>query len=337
MGLTSSSPKEQLSQEEQDVKYLGERMPFGDEELWHVYRAYQAMKSKPAEERISFLIDIGVQCAPAEKQEERMVLLQAVEHKLLPPNLGNRLYEKVLLPAQAKSEYVDAGSSSQTTEDSYTRKMKLESFFDGLSDCGRRGNQKALKVLFDCCRPQAADNNDKGTKNFSSSTEATNGMLVDPLELVTMGYRIGLASGFLFTADNAEGQDVSHFFPEDDQGENPESHSGLLALAESLKDFAAKRQQRFDNTATTTPVNHVSEDDVQEWAEQVAPLFGAVLATFVHMLFFPTRPYPPTRTSFDFPSLAEFTSTFVSSGSSSLLFSYGCMSPALGGEVSTVE
>lgn len=315
MGLTSSCPEKQLSPEQQDVKYLGERMPFGDEELVHVYRAYQAMMK--AQERISFLTDIGVYCVK-DASEERMILLQAVEHKLLTPALGNRLYETAFLPPKAPSEY--SSPTSSIVEDAYTQRVKLEAFFDGLSNCSRRGNQKSLKVLFDCCQPHSS----------STTTE----VLVDPVELVTIGYRVGLASGFLSAAQSAE-EDVSRFFLDNDGDENTTTNdAGLAALAESLKEYAAKRKQRLNNSTPPEPIPFVSEADVQEWAEQVAPMFGSALATLTHMLFFPGWPYPPTRTSFDYPNLAEFTSTFVSKGSSSLLFSFGCMSPSLGGEVS---
>lgn len=87
-----------------------------------------------------------------------------------------------------------------------------------------------------------------------------------------------------------------------------------------------------DDTTTSTS-SLVSEQEVQEWTEQVAPILGSALASLTHSIFFPHVPYPPTRTSFDFPSLAGFESSFFTLESSPLLFSFGCMSPALGGEV----
>ncbi len=320
MGIGYSTPSPKLTQEQQDVKYLGERMPFGDEELRHVYRVYQAMKSKAPEERISFLIDIGVQSVPLAKQEERMILLQAVEHKLLPPNLGNRLYETAFVTSKEQSEY-NHGDKHQ--EDPDTQSMvKVEAFFEGLAQCSRRGNAKALKVLFECCQPQTTDE--------SSASK----LMVDPLEFVNIGYRVGLASGFLSAAGKEGSEDVGQFFPDDGEkeGGNRDSSLGLKALAESLVAFCHRKKQRLDPDAP--PPKFVCEEEVQEWAEQVAPMLGSGLATLTHMLFFPERPYPPTRTNFDYPTLAEFTSTVVSKGNSSLLFSYACMSPSLGGEVS---
>jgi hypothetical protein len=76
----------------------------------------------------------------------------------------------------------------------------------------------------------------------------------------------------------------------------------------------------------------VDENDIFEWAEQVGPMFGSILPSFLHVIFFPNKPTPPSRTSFDFPQISQESSVFKF-GSSPLLFSFGCMSPALGGEV----
>lgn len=359
--MSTSAGGASLSAEHADIKFLGDRMPFGDAELIHVYRSYQAMKAKTSEDRISFLTDIGYLSVPSPEQEERMVLLQAVEHKILSPNFGNRLYETSFLPKGHVSEYQpttnhDTSATTVTvTPDEYTKRVQLEAFFDALSNSGRRGVQHSLKILFDCCQPQTAKETPTtpsggapppmnfayaGGGGASSSTAPKR--LVDPLELVTIGYRVGLASAFL-SADASSNDDVSRFFPvESTEGASPKE-AGLQALANSLIDMAQRREQRTMNgglplTDATKSKKFVGEEDVYEWAEQVAPMFGSALATLIHSLFFPHRPYPPSRTRFDFPSLAEFDSTFFTQGSSSpLLFSFGCMSPALGGEVSFVK
>eukprot|EP00525_Craspedostauros_australis_P008309 CAMPEP_0198126574 /NCGR_PEP_ID=MMETSP1442-20131203/45146_1 /TAXON_ID= /ORGANISM="Craspedostauros australis, Strain CCMP3328" /LENGTH=47 /DNA_ID= /DNA_START= /DNA_END= /DNA_ORIENTATION= len=43
---TSTGSNGALSQEQKDIKYLGDRVPFGDAELIHVYRAYQSLQEK---------------------------------------------------------------------------------------------------------------------------------------------------------------------------------------------------------------------------------------------------------------------------------------------------
>lgn len=338
MGITSSTPDAHLTQEQEDVKFLGERMPYGDAELVHVYRAYQRMKSTVA--RRSFLVDIGIAAVDEASREEYLVLLQTLEEKVLIPEFSNRWYQVAFVPPGLNSEYITPSPPSQQS-DSYTQRAQLESFFDGVSNSSRRGNGKALRVLFDCCQPQTSSNADESSPpmapplplsdfayNTHPSTSQSSTIVIDPLELITIAYRVGLAAGFLSATLKEDGRDVSNFSPESDVGS-----AGIKALAASLVDYTNKRKQRLhhiQNPSTT----YVSWEEVKEWAEHSAPMLGAALATFTQLIFFPNRPDPPTRTSFDFPDLAEFTSTFISKGSSSLLFNLACMSPSLGGEVS---
>jgi hypothetical protein len=362
--MGSGPSKKELTPEQQDIKRLGDRMPFGDAELYQVYKAYHGMKDKA--DRVSFLTDIGLLSLSVSAKitntntntpegdssdEERLVLLQAVERKLLPLDFGNRLYQSAFLRPQDVSAYDSNAPSAPPPDDEYSRSAKLEAFFDGLSNCSRRGSKKTLKVLMDCCQQHEApkleptttttstttlDFNNGGYATSHNNTAPTMTTLIEPLELVNIGYRVALASAFLSatTQSNDEHQDIGRFFPAEDAASQP---AGLQALAESLIEFATKRRQRIQRSMTPCSedekVTLVDEHDVNEWAEQVAPMFASSLATLCHMLFFPDRPYPPTRTSFDYPSISGFDSTFFSEGSSSLLFSFGCMSPALNGEV----
>jgi hypothetical protein len=79
----------------------------------------------------------------------------------------------------------------------------------------------------------------------------------------------------------------------------------------------------------------VEEDDVYEWTEQVGPMYGSILPTFLHLIFFPNKPTPPSRTSFDYPTILQESAIFNKGGcgNSTFLFSFGCMSAALGGQV----
>ena len=86
-------------------------------------------------------------------------------------------------------------------------------------------------------------------------------------------------------------------------------------------------------TPNPEPVKFVDEEDLYEWAEHVAPLLGSSLASFLHMIFFPRRAYPPTRSNFEYPDLNAFESSVFLRGNSPLLFSLACMSPALTGQV----
>lgn len=354
MGVMSSAPTRVLTKEQKDIKYMGDRMPFGDEELYLLYRAYHTRLGLDKTLRVSFIVDIGASVGGQEDMEERSMLLQAVEQKILPLGFGNRLYQTAFCKhgnGGGVSEY-DAGDDNgnasksvavDTEDDEYTRLAKLERFFEGASNCGRRGSKEVLKVLVACCEPQTAPESALSSSNSNTTTASTAIVYINPMELITMGYRVALASAFLQAttarSDNDEDEDVAAYLPnEQDSSKSP----ALVSLANSLLDCATRRKQRVERSNTPTSNNKdkiqqqvVNLDDVFEWAEQVAPLFASSLATLTHNLFFPNRPYPPTRTSLEYPRLLT-ESTFFDHGSSPLLFSFGCMSSSLSGEVSTV-
>jgi hypothetical protein len=414
MGV-SSSTSSGGSQLQKDIKYLGDRFPFGDDELLLVYCAYQRlinndldsykpfgddgdqqeqMKQQPR--RFSFLMDIAMVSLeehvkgqqrkrpsqratsistefviynPTQQLEERRLLMEVVEEKILPPEFGNTLYRQCFLRPGDKSEYdqddhsnVVASSVPDDSIDEYTRIARLEKFFEGLSDGTRRGSKASIQCMIRCCTPQEppskqddanatptvapayAYNNVYGEENNAISSRDSK-IYVRPLEFVTIGYRVGLAAAFLKATtaptrrNDKEGAeddelDVAQFLPPLD---DTESGPGLQALANSLSDVSLKRQQRMYRTSTLYTQADlieqlVDEEDILEWAEQVGPMYGSILPTFLHLIFFPNKPTPPSRTSFDYPKLSQ-ESSLLSSGNSPLLFSFGCMSSALGGEV----
>eukprot|EP00980_Cylindrotheca_fusiformis_P010551 scaffold2334_cov118-Cylindrotheca_fusiformis.AAC.23 len=323
MGITSSTPEPQLSRRQQDIKYLGDRMPFGDAELIQLHNAYhERLDLVSTKQHISFLVDIGVLCfSESSKAEERKLILEAVESKILSPNFGNRLYETSFLSSGQASDY-DSSSSAMPAndDDDFTRLSKIEAFCDGVALCGRRGASKTLSVLVKACQQHPASEENGG----SDSSQST---LIDPVELVDMGYRVALASAFLSAASKDE--DVGRYLPP----ETVTSHPGLQALSNSLKAFATKRKQRIERSSTPSSesLSLVSAEDVAEWGEHVAPMFAASLSSLIHQVFFPQHPPPPTRSSFEFPILSA-ESTFFDTTSCPFLFSFACMSPALSGE-----
>lgn len=331
MGLTSSAPEPQLSRRQQDIKHLGDRMPFGDKELFIIHQAYhERLDLAASNQQISFLVDIGVSCFTDSKEEEqnveeRKLILQALESKILPRDFGNRLYQTSFLSPKDVSDY-DAPSSSipaNGIDDEYTRLAKLEAFFDGVALCGRRGAAKTLTVLVKACRQHPSGETNVG---FASPQPT----MIDPTELVDIGYRVALASAFLSSASNDDG-DVGRFLPP----ANISSRSGLQALSTSLKAFATRRKQRLERSANPSSelLTLVSAEDVAEWGEHVAPMFAASLSSLIHQIVFPHRPPPPTRSSYEFPQLSS-ESTFFDSPSCPFLFSFACMSLSLSGEVS---
>ncbi|KAG7348557.1 TLD domain containing protein [Nitzschia inconspicua] len=407
MGVSSSTASgSRTSQLQNDIKYLGDRFPFGDEELLLVYRAYQRLvvddsamlsnseqtlgpveenqknpQQQPVPRRLSFLTDIAMMTLEEQSKlkknhpptssttsvtvenldsqiDERNILLDVVEQKILPPNFGNTLYRKCFLRSNDTSMYDrDSEAMEEIPVDDYTRMARLEKFFEGLSDGTRRGTKASLLCLFRCCMPcQPSFNQNKTRTEIPSDFVASNfdykssqgtgsgaaTSYIQPLEFVSLGYRIALAAAFLkatttpktsTTEDDDDQVDVSKFIP---PMEDSDIAPGLQALANSLAEVALKRQQRLYRRATpyTQSDLHdqlVDEEDVLEWAEQVGPMFGSILPTFLHLIFFPNKPTPPSRTSFDYPQISQESSVF-SNGNSPLLFSFGCMSSALGGE-----
>jgi hypothetical protein len=393
----------------EDIRYLGDRMPFGDDELVLVYKAYQRLISgnhaaetaavneeatPPIKQRISFLADFAVLALeeqqkmqrnmrasqratsvsmefrqpvenPQEQLEERLTLLKALEQTILPAGFGNVLYQKIFLRDSDPSLYDenDGGAAASLPVDEFTRRDRMEKFFEGLSDGTRRGSKLAVKCMIQCCQtkdppPENASQagapppfvpfNDFAYGDGGNVSGSNKKQYISPMEFVTLGYRVGLAAAFLRATtlpkqksgdDDDEEEDVepdvSHFIPPSFD-ETTENNPGLQALANSLAEIPLKRRQR--ETRSFEPYTEddllkqvVSEDDILEWAEQVGPMYGSILPTFLHLIFFPNKPTPPSRTSFEYPQLSQESFVF-GHGNSPQLFSFGCMSAALGGE-----
>lgn len=336
MGVASSTPEQAISPKQKDIAYLGDRMPFGDDELYHLYDAYQQRKSLASrKQQISFLVDVGVLCfmrtkAGESEMKERKLLIQAMESKILPPNFGNRLYQTSFIGSHDVSDYDISSANGTGEEDEFTHRTKLESFFDGVALCGRRGATKTLQVLVKACK-QHESPPENGAVSSPFETAAKQATLIDPIELISMGYRVALASAFLSASAKQDGQeDVGQFLPP----EKVSDHPGLISLATSLRAFATKRKQRIEREALPPSklLELVSAEDVAEWGEQMVPMFAAPVSSLMHQLFFPHRPPPSTRSSFEFPRISS-ESTFFDGPASPLLFSFSCMSPSLSGEV----
>lgn len=293
--------------------------------------------------------------------EERFYLLEAVERKILPPGFGNKLYKACFLGTSKDSEYDGKTNTNSSVvgieEDEYARMAKLEKFFEGLANGTRRDRKTVTSCLIRCCKQHPAPKEpETSTNQFSTTNDFAYGgggfspyqtggksenSFIDPMELVDIGYRLCLAAAFLKEAsdgkssqdDEESDQDLGRFLPSDDPKVlNP----GLKALSNSLASMATKRKQRIYHSTSPSDelASLVEADDVFEWVERVAPMFGSILPTFLHALFFPNKAAPPTRSSFDYPRISQESTVFLPSNNSPLLFSFGCMSPSLGGEVS---
>ncbi len=133
--------------------------------------------------------------------------------------------------------------------------------------------------------------------------------------------------------------DPSSFYPMDTGG----------ALAQSLADYATKSSQQGPNASyfeyTTTPSSTtennsnsgnddptmVTLDTFLTWAETTLPCLSSTMETFLHRIFFPDKPYPPSRTQFLYPNLRRKHSAFFPSPNDIKLFTLASMSSSLGG------
>jgi len=77
--------------------------------------------------------------------------------------------------------------------------------------------------------------------------------------------------------------------------------------------------------------NNISLELFLTWAEANAPCLSSCLETFMHLILFPDKPYPPSRSEFVFPKLRGQHSAFFEKDGSPLLFTFAAMSPSLGG------
>ena len=330
-----------LSREQQDIQHLGSRYPFGDGELWKLYRIFHEKRDRLPE--VSFLSEWAAACTilkpdeprgedPTEDlkrlREEKLMLMQVVENKILPPDFGRKL-ETAAFSLSEDDGGIGGGVGASTVSETdqqrlqrveETRLARLEKFFDGASNVGRRGGRKALGVLFDCCVVQKNGHGQPGEENLAPAKD-----------LLELGYRLTLASEFLEAASKDE--PMGGWIPPEKANQ-----ASLEALGKSLLDFVRKKRSRF-NYGGTPPSDSAALDeglvtkiDFQEWSESVTPVLPSSLATLMHHIFFPEKPYPPSRTPFSFPKL-DSDSVFFAEPTSPLLFSFSCMSKSLGGTV----
>jgi hypothetical protein len=335
MGSSTSALQKQqkpLTQQERDIVWLGERFPFGDAELHDLYEAYQTIlllkNSNTSTSKRSLLQDMGVACFKGADPVERATLLQVAEREILPNNYGTRLYATAFIISNDNDVfgYLDnnknmnsADQNTSATDDDSVQTLRLEAFFDGISNAGRRGSKQALHTLYNSVRSQ----------------ETT---CANAFDLVQVAYRIALATSFLKVAAEEDG-DVALYIPKED-----DNLQQLQSLANSMLRYASDKKQskRGDNAATksyTAPHDvdttgsqqgSIPADDFVEWCEYCAPMFASILSTFVWSIFSPNRPYPPSRTCFDFP-VPNLDSNMFESPRSPLLFTFGCLSSSLRG------
>ena len=114
----------------------------------------------------------------------------------------------------------------------------------------------------------------------------------------------------------------------------------MEALCHSLMEHVKSKKIRDSPNGTLEDSDEadlqngvVSKMDFIDWSELHSPLLSSTLPSLMHEVFFPDRPYPPSRTPFLFPSISS-ESAFFNHPASPLLFSFASMSSSLGGAVS---
>lgn len=273
MGTTlSAEASESLSTEQQDLQFLGDRLPFADSEIRLLYAAYKLFQE--IDDRKTFLFDwsysIGAQG-----------LFDVLHDKILPKSFGNALYEAAFCAEGDTTRYYQSMNSSVCRNgtasyeepyvgshlvDEYTRRARLEKFFDGLARCSRRGPNSALTVLFKAVRLLEQNEDAEFTsaqRDSLSSSEAS--ARVSAVLFVHVGYQLGRATVHLQQPDIS----IEEKAPLN-------KHVDVKALAHSIVAKAIGQRKRHGQIDACP---HLSEarvelQDIFNWAEAVAPMFG---------------------------------------------------------------
>lgn len=288
----------------------------------------------------------------ATRRNHILKVMNIIESHILPPNFGQQMYETLfalLTPTDAASDRNEFDNYNCDQKVNNVIAMKrIEQFLDGAAMTSRRGSRKALTCIYKCC--------------LAYGQEEANAK-----DLVDVAYRCSLST-LLYDSyfdhvracqeresrmendvmiENSEEEghhdsdsnlmplaplepfDPSLYFPQE---------TGIHCLVQSLMEYAVHDAVQCngniikdENQKEQINRQQVSLDVFLNWAEQNVPCLSAVLESFIHRIFFPDKPYPPSRTEFSFPKLRGQHSAFFTKGSSPLLFTFASMSNSLGG------
>ena len=176
--------------------------------------------------------------------------------------------------------------------------MHPENFLQCMSEYGRRGAKVSLDKLFSFC------SDDDG--------------LADPRELIDLCHRLVVAKNFL-SDDTLCGNDVIPVL------------KPPLSMVESLQDALVINEGQYLSSDTKNV--KVDAETFHVWSDINAPSIHATLLTFMQELVFPDLPFPKYLSPIIMPNLCGQGSGVFVDKHSTLLFSFACMSPHLGGKV----
>jgi hypothetical protein len=274
-------------------------------------------------------------------------ILSVIEERVLPPDFGRTLYERyfaLLTPSPSMTEYDQDSPMEAQKKIAWKR---LEKFINGASEASRRGSRKALTCIFKCCADDVSSNEAKAkvlldcVYRLSLACAIYSRYMANQEEILQEKRRLLLKE---MDRINETQQDET----EDEVKEIPIFDPSTLFpleiddfLVNSLLNHAAKD----DNIGMTTSIPSVDTEKGNagnndgkvslgaflDWAEATAPCMSSCLETFMHLVLFPDKAYPPSRSEFIFPNLRGQHSAFFRKEASPLLFSFAAMSPSLGG------
>jgi hypothetical protein len=320
----SSSRSNEVSIEQKDLQYLGDRFPFGDLELQKLYRIYHSWinnnnNNDPSADKPSFLqelarlsycLDIGRQAQGSDDDTIREYeAMRQIEEQILPIHFSQMLYStSFCILSNDNNGYL----ANPGPVDEYTRTARMERFFDGLSNCTRRGSKAVLTTLFDALYSimQLSCPSESNSKKKEDLNNTSSNKRVCAVQFVELGYRLALATVYLkqrqaSLATTDKEVDVHDFLPRNHE-------VAMSAMAHSIVEKGRRRRQRSGMPgvlSTECPFLEqklVELEDILEWSESVAPLFASILPTFFHHIIFPNTPFPSgSRTAFAIPTISE--------------------------------
>lgn len=312
------------------IESLGNRYPFGDDELIRIlyYHEYILSNSK-TDPKHSFLqcLSMGaISLSSPGKVQEILNKVEIMERTILPPSFGNILEQNAFSSRSFSSSthvpqpVISLSSNTpihnnqhlaliiSSYEKDESKMHHLETFLQGLAECcGRRGGRYTLGVLFQCCR---------------STSDSSSFNLVDASQLLELIYRIALACMYLSSSSSLnsnQNDDYDHIpmmnikKPEaliqslieaskTKSGESSAYSGGNFSYSQ-FGGYGSSLYSTSTSTSSSTNIEtgKISKEQLFQWAEETAPLLSSVLPTFFHQLLFSDKPFPPSRTPFLFP------------------------------------
>lgn len=351
------------------IQELGERLPFGNDELddlLYYHHAFYTTSAVTTEDGSSFLssgLSRIVSCVkskyPVEELERK---IEMIEKDILPKSIFGSKLEKLLSSSSSTSTmssnihnnnnnnttYNDINEIIKTYQTDSSKMFSLEQFCQTLAECcGRRGGRYSLKTLFQI---------------VSSSSSSSSSGNAEITQLVDLLYRIAVATSYLSssssfsmsldTASTTNLQKPKALIQSLLKSSKSQNSSSTGMFSYQSPSYSSSPYDNSNNASSSCDEGYVTQDTFFSWVEDTAPMLSCILPTFFHYILFPTKLFPPSRSAFTFPyyyldpsnnnktnkdGSSKAVSSFIldcESGDGEFntsLFSFASMSPSLGG------